>query len=261
MKICAVTTFNQSGFNRYAQKMLASVRQHWPAEVEWFVYAEKCPDAAGAIDLDANVSSVALFKRKYGGPGGGGDGYPHGSETAYNFRFDAIRFCHKVFAQEDAMRRARAAGADLLIWVDADTITHSPIPKEYLEGILPPGAEVGYLGRARGSSETGFIVFRTTPLAERLVRDIADTYRSGLVFKLNEWHDGFVFDHCRREMGISGASLSGAYENNGHPFVNCSLGRYMDHLKGDGRKKSGRSRPTDLVVERRESWWKGGSSA
>jgi hypothetical protein len=40
----------------------------------------------------------------------------------------------------------------------------------------------------------------------------------------------------------------------GHPLINTELGKYMDHMKGD-RKNDGRSNPTDIMVNRTETYW------
>ena len=40
----------------------------------------------------------------------------------------------------------------------------------------------------------------------------------------------------------------------GHPLINCELGKYFDHLKGV-RKSEGRSRKRDLLQPRNETYW------
>ena len=39
----------------------------------------------------------------------------------------------------------------------------------------------------------------------------------------------------------------------GHPFINCILGKYFDHMKGD-RKKTGKSKPSDIMITRTEAY-------
>jgi hypothetical protein len=41
----------------------------------------------------------------------------------------------------------------------------------------------------------------------------------------------------------------------GHPLINTELGKYMDHMKGD-RKSEGKSKKSDIMVNRTESYWK-----
>ena len=52
---------------------------------------------------------------------------------------------------------------------------------------------------------------------------------------------------CIRDSLISGE---------GHPLINCELGAFFDHLKGDSRKAKGKSLSTDLKVKRVETYWK-----
>jgi len=40
----------------------------------------------------------------------------------------------------------------------------------------------------------------------------------------------------------------------GHPLINTKLGQWIDHMKGD-RKKLGKSKPSDIMVKRKESYW------
>jgi hypothetical protein len=41
----------------------------------------------------------------------------------------------------------------------------------------------------------------------------------------------------------------------GHPLINCEWGAYIDHLKGE-RKGLGKSKTSDLRVNRNESYWR-----
>jgi hypothetical protein len=84
------------------------------------------------------------------------------------------------------------------------------------------------------------------------------------IFKLDEWHDSFVFGTILNrmkqhypnvldytaEIEVKGAKTGGG----GHPLINCELGRWIDHLKGD-RKHDGRSKTKDMVVKREEGYW------
>lgn len=263
MKFLAVTTFNRDGYQRYGQRMIDSFMRFWPVEaVRLVAYPEGCGDLLnGCIDLLVAAPSVTAFRERHReNPKARGK-----VDGKYNYRFDAVRFCHKVFAIEAAARLALQRGDDALIWIDADTVTHNPVPADFVEGLLPEGVDVSYLARNRGHSETGFIVFRLRTPCARLIEGVAEMYRSGEVFELAEWHDAFVFDYVRRRLeatcNLKGHSLSGGFEHTNHPFINGPLGGFMDHLKGDGRKAAGRSRQGDLRVRRKESWWRTASFA
>ena len=82
------------------------------------------------------------------------------------------------------------------------------------------------------------------------------------IFTLEEWHDSYVFDVVLKRhkqtfpqspiKDFSGHLISGE----GHPLINCELGAYFDHLKGDSRKAKGQSLSKDLKVKRVEPYWK-----
>ena len=77
-----------------------------------------------------------------------------------------------------------------------------------------------------------------------------EIYLSGEIFSLKEWHDSWIWDHVRREFEKSNIvfkNLSGEkFEQLEHPFVNCNLGKYFDHLKGP-RKSAGYSPKEDYI--------------
>ena len=71
-----------------------------------------------------------------------------------------------------------------------------------------------------------------------------------------EWHDSFVFDEVRKTVKLNELNwTAGLIKGEGHPLINGPWGAYLDHLKG-GRKSEGKSRATDLVVNRTEEYWK-----
>lgn len=241
-----VTTFSAAGFREYGARMVNSFRQFWPADVPLTIYSENMPDGGGRPlpAWQAEFKSRNAGRRERGQTGKG-----------YNFRFDAIKFSHKVAAVTDAYRETKA---DVLIWLDADTISHAPVTADFLESLLPPEAQIAWLDRLKLYPECGFVMFRAKdPGVRGAMREFADLYESGRVFELPEWHDSFALEHVVKSAGLAVASLSGAAAGTMHPFVNSPLGAVMDHLKGP-RKGEGRSRQTDLSGKRGEAYWQGG---
>ena len=47
----------------------------------------------------------------------------------------------------------------VLIWIDADIITHAQVTTEWLDRLMPLSATVGWIGRATKYPETGFMLF------------------------------------------------------------------------------------------------------
>jgi hypothetical protein len=79
------------------------------------------------------------------------------------------------------------------------------------------------------------------------------------IFKHKEWHDSYIWDILRRQFQdrckfYNLNPLAQTDAKAGHPFINSELGKYMDHLKGD-RKDTGKSKPSDLKVQRNERYW------
>ena len=75
---------------------------------------------------------------------------------------------------------------------------------------------------------------------------------------MEEWHDSYVFWEVLKKIKPNHGNIkdfSGHIINGeGHPLINCELGKYFDHLKGV-RKSEGRSRKRDLLQPRNETYW------
>ena len=273
MKYTVVTTIHREGLEQYGIKFLQSFDQNWPYDVSLVVYAEgwtieDLPDDLlgphlEIIDLLEASPQLVAFKAEYGDD----PRYRGVIETAdgdvYNYRFDAIRFSHKVFAIYAAHYRNHRLEdrSDYLIWLDADTITHSPMPIEFLDSLLPEGRMVGYLHRHNTYPECGFIIFDVkNSSGGYFLESLVSMYVTGDMFELAEWHDSFVFGHvlgAAIAAGVKARSISNGFEDDPHPFVRSELGKYMDHLKGPDRKVSGASFVTDVGEERSEDYWSG----
>lgn len=241
MKFEAVTTFNADGRDLYGRRMMATFADHWPADVPLRVYAEGWQDEGTRDLLDASPW-LGAFKAK------------HKARRFRDFRWDAVRFAHKVAA---VMAADEASDADVLIWMDGDTVTHSPVDYVALEGWAPRRNEwIAWLDRKGLYPECGFYLInrrhpahRTTMLAWRAM------YETGALFTLPEHHDSYVLMRVVEDAGVGTKSLSGKGKGTAHPLVNGPLGAWFDHLKGN-RKTEGRSRASDLRVARAEAYWR-----
>jgi hypothetical protein len=98
----------------------------------------------------------------------------------------------------------------------------------------------------------------TSPVTQQFLTEFQRMYDDAEngIFTLKEWHDSFVFDAVRKRFPMQELNWSaGLINGEGHPIINSEWGAYIDHLKGD-RKDKGRSRKTDLVVQRKETYWR-----
>jgi hypothetical protein len=227
----AVTTYADKHWESHARRCVETFEQFWRD-----IPLRTITDA----QLDVWSEWLPEFKQR------------HAHRPTDNYRFDAVRFAHKVAAIEMAFRLGTG---DVLIWIDADCVTHAPVDADWLSGLLG-NADLGYLRRARKYPECGFVMIRRSEAGAELVKAMVRLYKTDRLFHLPEWHDCMALDHSRIALQTPSVSLSGDAEATGHPLVNGPLGARLDHLKG-ARKAVGKSLPADLKWERSEAYWNG----
>lgn len=266
MKISVVTTFNDKGLKQYGQKMINTFCENWPKEVTLHLYPELCnpqvPDH-DRITLKRleEIPELMAFKEKWKDvPKANGDvsNDPVRSkrkDAGKGFKWNAIRFAHKVYS---IFHCAKNTDADILIWMDADTVCHSTITMEAILKLIPADKDLCFLGRKGKYSECGLYAMNLrSPAIQQFLNKFQWMYDSAElgIFTLEEWHDSFVFDAVRRNVKLNELDWSShLITGEGHPLINSEWGAYLDHLKG-GRKDQGRSHNKDLKVKRTETYW------
>lgn len=194
------TTFGTDHWQSYAKQGLESFIAFWPKEIPILVQ----------LDDDLLMPDVQKIIRE-------GDGVKAGWEEDHaefvkrnkdkddpqDYRKQAVRFCHKVFALSyalDSIKRAKEAGAldvpRYLIWLDADVLTTRQVTFDDIKSCLPKeGDAVSYLGRKDWPhSECGWLVFDLDNGGDKLIEAMIAAYVSDSVFKMEQWHDSWVFD-------------------------------------------------------------------
>lgn len=265
-KFSVVTTFNQSGYQRYGQRMIQTFLKNWPLSVQLIVYAEgvdvveQAPNLC-VLDLETVSPELMQFKSQWKHvPKANGDVScdpvrSRRKDAGKGFKWDAVRFAHKVYA---IFHCAQVIKSDWLIWMDADTVCHSPVALDVLEKLIPNNKDLCFLGRKGKYTECGLYAMNLKSQAiQNWLTDFQTNYDHAEdgIFKLEEWHDSFVFDFVRSKHKLSELDWSGhLVSGEGHPLINSEWGAYLDHLKGN-RKDLGRSKPKDLQVTRSEAYW------
>lgn len=266
-KFSVVTTFNADGYDQYGRRMIETFLQTWPADVVLRVYAEDCCVTQTApnlhvFDLSQASPELVAFKNKWHNvPKANGDvsGDPIRSlrkDAGKGFKWDAVRFSHKVYA---IFHAAKNCNSNVLIWMDADMVCHSPITTEKLNHLIPENSDLCYLGRKGKFSECGLYSMNLqSSMIKTFLQEFQRMYDNAEhgIFHLDEWHDSFVFDAVRTRMPFLQQVdwSNGIITGEGHPLINSQWGAYLDHLKGD-RKSIGRSKHKDLKVNRQEKYW------
>lgn len=264
MKISVVTTFHKAGYEKYGKRMIQTFLQNWPKDIELHVYAEDCQvdetaDNLKVYDLHTVSPELVAFKARWKGiPKANGDVSDDPvrnkrKDAGKGFKWDAVRFAHKVYA---IFHCAKVCNSDVLFWMDADTVCHSPITKEQIEKFCQPTVDLGFLGRQGKYTECGlYSINLKSDLGQLFLTRFQEFYDQDVIFKFEEWHDSFIFDEVRHTMQLREYNWSsGIIQGEGHPLINSEWGAYLDHLKG-GRKDQGRSHNKDLKVKRTEAYW------
>lgn len=280
-RFAAVTTCHAAGYEQYGRRMAQTFLEHWPTHVALAFYTEgfrldsEQRRAIVEVDLDGAAPSLTSFKARHQD-----DRKAHGTSHSLHwnprcgrlktngrldvrpwrrllgYRWDAVRFAHKVFS---ILHAARSTDADVLLWIDADTRFFADVKPAVLEALVPPDCFLGYLARPGSHSECGFVAYNLRhPATFPFLEAFEALYTRDLLFRELEFHDSYLFDVVRRRIEQQGHCSHDIGEGIGaradHVLVNSSLGAFMDHMKGD-RKDKGFSRSSDLVIDRVEPYW------
>lgn len=220
MKI--VTSWGPAGYELYGRRFLEST-QLWTG-LDLVVYVDSMPGfqiPGVTVRHLEEVEGFKEFRDKNKDKNGQG---PQG----YNYRYDAYKFCAKVFAIHDA-----ALACEEFVWLDADTITTGPISPDWIRQIC--AGDITYLDRTGiNYAETGFIYFEGVR-ARSLIADMWDIYMSGDIFNYAEWTDAFVFSRLlvmHRLHGLKTHSLTDPAYDGLSAFENSPLREKFTHLKG-----------------------------
>jgi hypothetical protein len=148
-----------------------------------------------------------------------------------------------------------------MIWLDADTHTHSPVPVDWLSKVCPGSAMISYLGRGeKYHSECGWVAYNLDhPETRNFIKDFVGMYNTDRIFEEREWHDSYIWDVVRKRYQPNNnfLNLNPSWTDKGlagHPFINSELGLYMDHVKGD-RKTHGHSKPKEVISHPDHPYW------
>ncbi len=275
--ITVVTTFHKPGLEIYGQRFLDSFAKNVDKKIKMIVYAEDCvpinPDPIQITILNPNdeLPKLKAFKERWKDipKANGKCPFPERRPRDFHkeFKWDAVRFANKVYAVFDACERS----TDWVVWMDADTYVHSKwLYNDFLK-LLPKTSWITYVGRGKGSAtwpECGFYGLNLKDVVcqdfltefERMYKD-ADNG----IFTLPEWHDSYVLGYILNNMKKTAPNVldytaqtilqTAKTGGGGHPLINTELGKWIDHLKGE-RKKLGKSKSTDISVDRNEGYWR-----
>jgi hypothetical protein len=285
MKIKVLTSYKPGTWNEYAKRAVESVLQHWPEDTQVAVYHESQSQDVFEhprvewLDVHNVQPELLKFKKKYkDDPVANGeiDEIPNGVRRPIpmapkgSFLWNAVRFANKVFCVTHALKNS--SGYDYVIWLDADTYSFRPIPKEFFNNLLPNNCMLTYLGRENPNlkdggkyPECGFVGYNLNhPEIQNYTNDWEKLYVSDKIFELIEWTDcstlWYLSKKYQKERNVKVNDIGYWKGVRGHHvFINSELGLYMDHFKGN-RKFEGKSKLKDFKGAGRDitdlDYWK-----
>lgn len=248
-----VTSMSRPYYDKIGKVMLDSYVNMWPEDVKLRIYTEDglvLPHHPKYTVYDLYRHEPALEEfvdRNKDRPD---------QQNPKELHLGAVRFSYKTFSIINACTNANT---DYIIWLDADTFTHTKITQEFLESLTKPNTYASYLGRENNYSECGFVVYNIKHgFNTFFMNKWKELYITDSVFNLPQWHDSYVFDvlrkHFEKEGMMTNNNLTPWGKDYDHVFINSVLGEYMDHMKGD-RKDTGKSKKSDLFNERKAEYW------
>ena len=237
MSYTIVTSFNKEGYGLYAQEMLKTFKKYWDKDIileAWYHDCElpkSAPKAKNIIYKNLNDDKDMLNYREKMSKISSSP-----IDPKYDWKRDCIKWCHKVYALTSAARN-HYGDTNWLIWLDADTITHSPVSVSFLDKICEGEKDIIHLGRTTiDYSETSFIgINLQSIMGKEFLEDFRGCYDAGETISYREWHDGFIFDRLlivHKAHGLIADNLTPDVKGL-DAFSQSPLHAIMYHLKGN----------------------------
>lgn len=237
MKHAIVTSFSAHGYELYGRRFIESYYDVGNTTDLWVYYEGRRPDSPYPTYRDLNEAEPRWFFDVYGGNAiARGITEIRDKKAVANYRFQAVKFAHKVFAVTGERPRV-----NWWLWIDADVTWEAKLDEAFFERACPDNALISYLDRKGWDHpECGFVGYRVAhPTAMCFLDDFRELYETGKIFRLREWHDSYVFQHLLERYGAWKSHFHNLAEGiaDTHPWPRTFLGDYMSHHKGPEAKE------------------------
>ena len=266
MSVAFVTTINKNLYDQYGKRFIYEFAEFASEKIKLFIIFEgEYPEEI--LNINKNIIVIPFLSAdhqhfmKYYGKLYEANGVriktfvEDGQQKIKinnDYRFNAIKFSYKPFSIHLVLNYL-PENLDYLIWTDADLRCKKKFDLDSLKNFLPSDQFLmSYLGRKKPwYSECGFLIFNMAHKDfQNYINRVIDIYKTGEIFSLEQWHDSWIWDHVRNEFeenhNTGFKNISGRGYELEHPFVNCGLEEFFDHLKGPSRKQTGQSSPDDF---------------
>jgi len=199
-KINFVTSFNEEIYKVAGHHLINSIDNNWEPSLKLKCYYHKLDPKNYSFKSDISLEPLDSIEEytEFLKVNKEHDGTEFG-KIPYNWRLDALRWSHKVFAlTEYAFELSeKDAQAGWLIWIDADSVSSKRLVPDEKLGMLPEACDIAFAG-ARDIDggryvDCSFMAFNLNKRpALDLLGDLRGAYISGELLQYREWKDAFI---------------------------------------------------------------------
>ena len=199
-KINFVTSFNEEIYKVAGHHLINSIDNNWEPSLKLKCYYHKLDPKNYSFKSDISLEPLDSIEEytEFLKVNKEHDGTEFG-KIPYNWRLDALRWSHKVFAlTEYAFELSeKDAQAGWLIWIDADSVSSKRLVPDDILGMLPEACDIAFAG-ARDIDggryvDCSFMAFNLNKRpALDLLGDLRGAYISGELLQYREWNDAFI---------------------------------------------------------------------
>ena len=227
-KTLCITTFNAQLYKDYAHRFTDTFPKH---HLDLKIYSEEGGLAVKTTLLHTHQDFADRNKHR----------------QVRSYKYDAVRFCYKVYAISQALEDYAYDNYTRLLWIDADTVFHKEFSEEWItKHLYREDSIMGYAGRTNYYSECGLLLFNLQhPKTRAYIGTVRRYYDTDNLYLLPEQHDSYIWDYARQHYEQQGHTFNNWAEHIAHKVQGGHIlvylyGEYMDHLKGK-RKTLGKS--------------------
>lgn len=239
MKTVVVTSFTPEGYKQYGRNFLKTWDMHWPKDVELRVYTHNQTLKKVQTENIEEIQKVRDFLERHkenlichGKVPDGLRWKQSEIDEGYAFRFDAYKFGRKPFVMAHAMRKFGRGAQVKLFWIDADIITFSRIPDNFLDSLLPDKMQMCFLPGQQDLTESSVVGFNLShDYTQEFLAEFEYIYEYDKFYDYPCWDDGHIFDYLV-------AKRKPRYQyilSHRQPFEASKLGLHMVHLRGPAK--------------------------
>lgn len=248
-----ITTFNKPYYEEMAHYMIETYDKFWPKDINLYAYLEdfKLPI------VSSNIVTYDIFEKCNPDLQSFLDW--RGQHFTRGFSFKAYTF----------INAARTMTEDVLIYLDADSITFRPIKKEFLDKVLPEDTLAAYMGvtmdkgKYKGTNlqnaETCiFFVNLKHPGANDFVNHYEHIYNSREIDdreRFRKPHDTWAFTECVQLAEKAGHKIHDLHsERKAHsPLKETMLAKYFRHFKAARKNDPNKGKYIDKITKGAEA--------